>query len=304
MKNKSLWVFWAVLLLVSCKSPVEIGVRELAHGTQIRPHFEKGMEYKVVRRMSEKLSATGSPQGDWTMENSIDRHWNCTVSKIDREGNSHHDASLERLKVIYDAGPSGMQEYDSEGYNSGPMANHFKKYVNSDLSLIYAPNYAVTQAESKAGLMEASMFKKLENYSAEDWVREKYNLECIYPDGPVSSGGSWTKSWSVSSFYPMRIQANYTLHEGEAGQMLIKMTGEVKPHPDGIPTNEMGIRINYEWKGDISGTYTLDGSTGRLLNAEHNISVAGTCLMQLPDGSDTSFPVTLKQSETSRYTYQ
>jgi len=294
---------WLLLSLVACAPPMETGVLATEYGTLVRPHFDKGQSYSVIRTMKETLKATDSPQGSWEMNNTIEREWNYVVSKKKRSGQSVHDGNLTRLKIVFDLPPQGIQTYDSETSSSGPLSNAYRGYVGGAYQLVYSPWFALEKISAEPGFIEEDMFRKNESYNAGTWYREKAALESFFPTVGGQIRSPWERHFEVRCFYPIAVDATYSLTEAATNQWTIEMNGTVSPPSNRVQTVEMGFKIDYAWQGNITGTYAVDSESGRLLRGQHQLDLTGTCSMQLPDESQVNVPVTLQQTETSIFTY-
>lgn len=266
----------------------------------LHPRYTKGESFQVQHSISEVLEARDSPQGDWKMANSIVQDWTFTVAKSKKHVTKlkgHYD----HLSVAFDMGAQGTRNYDSNDQPRDGMEKIFARMVGTEVELWGNVRDSLLEAKGAEELM-GHMFKKDADYNGNDWLAESLNFNAIFPYHAVGDGDSWEMTHCMTSFYPMCLKATYTVSEITDGKMKIEMLGTVSPNPAGLPTSEMGMKINYAFSGPASGTYLLDLAQAKLIETSLALNLKGDCTVALPDGTEMGFPVTLTKTDRVTFT--
>ena len=256
------------------------------------PKFEKGERYTFIFRMDEEMKATGSPMGDWEMKNKIEQTWEFEVKKVSKDGRSRHEGVLKRVVVVADMGPQGTMEYDTDKPTGGQMGKHFQGMLGTEITLEKDMSGDITSAKD-AEVLQGHMFKKDAEYNGNHHLQESWNVLNAIPAEEVSSENSWERKRVGTSFYPYLTDLQFELGDSDGKWHWINCVGQVQPNPNSIPTTEMGMKIDYEFTGEVSGKFQYDPGRKRMASGELSWNLAGDCNMLLPDGKKTTFPVTL-----------
>ena len=258
------------------------------------PRYEKGEHYTFVYGMDEEMKATGSPMGDWEMKNKIEQTWEFEVKKVAKDGSSRHVGVLKRVVVVADMGPQGTMKYDTDEPTGGQMGKHFQGMLGTEITLEMEPSGDIESAKD-AEVLQGHMFKKEADYDGNDHLKESWNVLNAFPEGAVSDGKSWVRKRDGTSFYPFVAELQFVLEDADTDGQWINCKGKVQPNPNSIPTTEMGMKIDYQFTGSVSGKFQYDAVRERMSSGELAWDLEGDCNMILPDGKTTTFPVTLQK---------
>lgn len=259
------------------------------------PAYQEGESYRLSLRWEEDMQATGSPMGDWTMENQFEQFWDFTVKKEFRDGTTLHEGVLMRTVVSMDMGKDGKMKYDTEQTPVGDVQKHFDKQIDTKIKVRMDIHGEISEVEGAEGLQD-HMFKKDADYNGNHWLAETWNFHYLYPGKAVGPNDSWELRRKVTSFYPLVADFMCTVADAPTKKgAVIMVTGFVSSNPNSIATNERGMQIDYQLRGAASGYYNGSDAQGRINKGELHWDLKGECLVDLPDGSKSSFPVTIKK---------
>ncbi len=267
------------------------------------PDYQKGETYKLTHRIEELMDAKGSPMGDWTMDNKIDQMWSFSVRKVDKEGFSYHEGTLDHIVIKMDMGEQGRMEYDTQKPPLNDMHDHFASLIGMKVKLKVDQGGDIVEVQG-AERLQGHIFKKDAEYNGNHHLAETWNLFSMYPGKEIAPQETWSKKRSVTSFYPF--EADFLCMVSDTPTVsgeVIMVSSFVNPNPISLPTSEMGMKIDYELKGAISGFFWVDMAAHRIIKGDTNWDLEGECKMELPDGKTTSFPVTLKKTSALIYEY-
>lgn len=305
LKIKSLLLLSPVLILWLCMSTSLMAQSDPTTQNTVPalPKYQKGESYKLTHRMEELMDAKGSPMGDWTMDNKIDQMWSFSIRKVDKKGFSYHEGTLDHIVIKTDMGEQGRMEYDTKKPPMNDMHKHFASLIGMEVKLKINEAGDIVEVEG-AEALQGHIFRKDAAYNGNHHLAESWNLFNMYPDKEVADGESWSKKRSVSSFYPFEADFLCAVSDTPAvSGDIIMTTAFVNPNPNSIPTNEMGMKIDYEFKGAASGFFIVDNARQRIARGDTNWDLEGNCKMALPDGTNTEFPVTLKKTSVLIYEF-
>ena len=101
-------------------------------------------------------------------------------------------------------------------------------------------------------------------------------IYAIYPDGLVKVGDSWTRNIEVESSFPHVRETRFTLVERKDGECRLRVDGTVSPKADQPVSNFGESSQRTLLSGTQTGEFTLDESTGRIIEGRLEIDLSGT----------------------------
>lgn len=245
--------------------------------------------------MEEVMDAVGSPMGDWTMDNKIEQHWKFAVKKVDKKGFSHHIGTLDRILINMDMGEQGVMVYDTKDDPRNDMHKHFSGLIGMEIKMVVNSAGDIIEVEG-AEALQGHMFKKDAEYNGNHHLAETWNVFNVYPGKEIKAGETWNKKRIGTSFYPFEGDFMCLVADTPSVKGDVIMTNSfINPNPNSLPTNEMGMQIDYAMKGAASGFFQVNAELKRIVRGDIHWDMEGDCNMVLPDGKKTSFKVTLKR---------
>ncbi|MFP5043102.1 DUF6263 family protein [Parasediminibacterium sp. JCM 36343] len=140
-------------------------------------------------------------------------------------------------------------------------------------SILVVLGGGVKSAEKEA----VALKEKLSKLLGEDFIKNSMEQgKSILPAKNVEVGDNWevNENQSITGL-PMGLKTIYTLESLEDGQAVITSKTEIQN--DSINLKSMvGFQVNASLKGDETGKYTIQPSTGIVINAEGSASLKGS----------------------------
>lgn len=117
--------------------------------------------------------------------------------------------------------------------------------------------------------------EQLNKILGEDVVRANVaSVAALFPDSAVYAGDSWIKSSNETNVLGLKVLTNYTLDKMDDDIAVVKGTSEVNVSDTTVSL--MGYDVSVNLKGEGDKNFSLNTSTGVLVNSAENTSINGT----------------------------
>lgn len=88
------------------------------------------------------------------------------------------------------------------------------------------------------------------------------SASAVYPDKPVDSGDSWTRTRAIKQGMVMINETKWTLQSRQGGMATIQATSALKVDPNGPPLEMQGMAMKFDLSGSQEGTIQMEETTG------------------------------------------
>ena len=267
-----------ILALVMIASIYSCKTGSSGEAVDLKFNLEEGHSYttniavkSVTNAMGMDINMTMSMDVDMLIEDVAEDH-SFTMSN-----------TFTRVQFAQDMPGMGKVNYDSDSPDSsaGPMANVYQEAFTPLIGKKLGSTMdergnvkSITGLEDLAAGDESAQLESLQNNLSG-------NMDYFFspfPDKPVKVGDSWDRSMTITTQFPMEINAIYTLEDISDGTATLGVKGDFSFDPESDMAKQGGVS---GLSGTQSGTLEIDLASGWTLKGELeqnmtiNISQAG-----------------------------
>jgi len=280
----------------------------------LRLHFTKGEAHQMNVTLDQTIGQTIQGRHQETRQ-TIGVVYTFAVEDVDAHGvatlSVHYDSVSFHAKT-----PAGTVDYDSSQPPGmvPPMASGLAALVGQGYSLKTSPEGKVIQVIGLEDLLK-SVLGKLNvpegpaRAAAEKALRQQINeqnmranLQSIFapfPDGPVTTGQSWSRKSEVSLGFPLVIQTTYTLRSHQDGVATVDLTGNSSTAANAIV--DLGqMKMTYDLHGSMKGSLQIAESNGWIQQSQTDQSLTGNTTIRVPNAPAQVVPITIHSTMSTR----
>jgi len=178
---------------------------------------------------------------------------------------------------------------------------HVRRVVGLDSVLRNIVDRVVQSNPAARSMIEEGMKSLLSEQSLTETMERSI---AIYPEGPVSTGDTWSKVVSVTVGTPMTISTTYTLGDISDGMANVDLNASITTNAAAGPTELAGMSIDYQISGTQTGSMQIDVSDGWIASSEIVQDVTGTMRLGALDSSvsvpSSAIPLRMHSRITTR----
>ena len=280
----------------------------------LRLRLKQGEVYRLKTTVEQRISQGGAAKPQLT-EQTFAVAYSMTVQGVDASGNmkaaTKYDSILFRQK-----GPAGAIEYDSANppKQVPQAARPFAALLGLGFTTTITPEGKITSVEGldamfaemvrklelPEGPAKAAVQKALTEQFGEDAMKQNLqSLFALYPEGPVAVGESWKRRVVVTRGFPVIIDGDYTLNGRADGVARVSIKATLSPNDAAGPIDLGTGKMDYDLRGEQSGTAEVDEATGWTRSLKTTQLVSGTLRFQGAGGApEVNSPVTIDEKVT------
>ncbi len=210
---------------------------------------------------------------------------------------------------------TGINKYDSDkdGMNTDdPMFKNFAALTGKSFKMRVLKTGAVRNLLETDAMIEAMMgdlaitdtaeaaAKKAELnalFGGNRIITSFENSFNIYPENKVDVGDSWTKNNTVTTVFPIIVESTYTLDLAKKKKLQVSMKSTMESNPDEV-VEQNDMEMSYDLKGDMTGTFELDGTTHMAKTVKINQNISGKVSMNSTMYGEMTFPMSIETEVT------
>lgn len=164
-------------------------------------------------------------------------------------------------------------DYDSKDASSQatPLATLYSQMIDKDYRVTFNRNGGVSKVEGLSEVLgqaaagtgeQAAML--ISNYFDDESMRELMQGQWLFfPDKALKVGDTWTRTYAITTGFPMRVDEKWTLTERNASRAVFAVDGTIAPPDKSEPFNLMGMTLILDnVRGRQSGNTEVDPRTG------------------------------------------
>ncbi len=264
-------------------------------------------KYHVVSETETEIEAEG--QAMKTVQTMVS-DYSVDVNSVDSNGDITMDYKYQTLKVDVDA--AGVkQSYDSENPVEGdPLSGVYDGMIGKGFTVVM-DKYGVIKEVGGIDELLNSIIDSIEgdgNDEELDALKEqlKGTLQQSFGDEAITSmlkptteifpkeekkvGDSWENSYDIKAIVEMNITTRYTLDKLEGDIAHISISGEFETQ-DSEGVNMLGIEMDTDLKGTMSGAIKINKNNGFLSEGEIEQLMEGKMSFEVPEQGKMEMPM-------------
>ncbi|HSG80987.1 MAG TPA: DUF6263 family protein [Gemmatimonadota bacterium] len=256
----------------------------------LRLQFEPGRTFTMEMTLDQQISQTLFGQ-EQQMTQVMEMTYGVAVEGVDAAGNGLVNWTYDAVRFEVN-GPMGRLVYDSADPTAevSPLLQGYAAFVGRSFRARTTPRGKVLEVSGFEEILQAllqdmelppgpeadAVRAQLEAQLGDQAMQELLTrMLAVYPDGPVAIGESWGSQLSVTSGYPMTVDATYTLNERRSGLAIIGVAATVQSTPGAPPMEMYGMNLSFDLAGDQAGTIEVDLESGWVVRGELQQNFSG-----------------------------
>lgn len=277
---------------------------------RLRMRFDAGHTVTLRMTMDQQIDQTVMGQAQ-NVEQMTEMLYVVAVEEVDADGNAVIRWTYDELRFEQKS-PVGHLTYDSSDTAAAisPMLAGYKALVGASFWARMTSTGEVVevwgvepilqkmldQMALPPGPQSQQLQQQLRNQFGDEAMKEMLTrMMAVYPSGPVTVGDSWSSRNSVTTGFPITVDATYTLRERRAGMSFVDVVATVESTPGGEGMQMGGASLKFDLSGDQTGTLEIDEASGWV--------VSGTVLQEFsgqvevdagqPAAQSMTFPISI-----------